>query len=112
MIKQEIEILIEIEDHDNIIKLEGAYEDMNSVHLVFEYIEGGDLFDLIKTSKCGALEENEAKRMFYQIILCIQYLHSSHIIHRDIKPENLVLDLKGITNFNFSYKYITINRIC
>ena len=40
--------------------------------------------------------------------MCVQYLHSHHIIHRDIKPENLVLDSDGylrLTDLGISRKW-------
>ena len=38
------------------------------------------------------MEENEARRLFQQIISAIEYSHSHKMTHRDLKPENLLLD--------------------
>jgi serine/threonine protein kinase len=90
VIKQEIEILLTVK-HQYIVNLQEAFEDHAYVHLVFEHISGGSLLDLMRKSKDGHFEEKEAKRVFLQIIDCLQYLHSNHIIHRDIKPENILI---------------------
>lgn len=44
----EIDILRQIE-HDHIIKLYEVYESDKYIHLAFEYLEGGELFERIKS---------------------------------------------------------------
>ena len=57
---------------------------------MLEYVEGGELFDYV--SCCGALPEEEAVRLFRQIIAGLSYCHRFNICHRDLKPENILLD--------------------
>jgi serine/threonine protein kinase len=38
------------------------------------------------------LGENEARKIFQQIIFGLEYLHTQQIAHRDLKPENILLD--------------------
>ena len=59
-------------------------------YLVLEYLEGGELFDYV--SCYGALPEEEAVRLFRQIIAGLSYCHRFNICHRDLKPENILLD--------------------
>jgi serine/threonine protein kinase len=59
-------------------------------YLVLEYVEGGELFDYV--SKNGPLPEEEAVRLFRQIIAGLGYCHRFNICHRDLKPENILLD--------------------
>lgn len=63
--------------------------DCNS-YLVLEYVEGGELFDYVSTH--GPLPEEEAVRLFRQIISGLAYCHRFNICHRDLKPENILLD--------------------
>lgn len=65
---------------------------MRSRYLVLEYVDGGELFDYISSN--GPLPEEEAVRLFRQIIAAISYCHRFNICHRDLKPENILLDSK------------------
>lgn len=59
-------------------------------YLVLEYVDGGELFDYV--SEQGPLPEEEAVRLFRQIIAGLGYCHRFNICHRDLKPENILLD--------------------
>jgi serine/threonine protein kinase len=76
-------------DHPGIVKLLDVLEDDSAIYVVLEYCGGGELFDFI-TSR-SRVEEPLAKRLFKQIVLAVDYLHSQNIIHRDLKPENILL---------------------
>jgi len=93
-IQQEIEILMQVE-HDNIIKCYQVYEDMNSIHFVFDLIEGGELFDYLINSPGRVIPESRAVDLFNQILDSLQYLHDKNIVHRDIKPENFLIYHSG-----------------
>lgn len=58
--------------------------------MVLEYAAGGELFDLI--ARRERLDEQEARKLFQQIISSIEFSHLDKIAHRDLKPENLLLD--------------------
>lgn len=60
-----------------------------------EYIENGELFDYITSSRGGRLHEQEALRCFRQILSAVGYCHSFRICHRDLKPENILLTKTG-----------------
>ena len=40
----------------------------------------------------GRMPEDEAKRVFRQIVSAVSYCHSQGVVHRDLKAENLLLD--------------------
>lgn len=79
-------------DHENIIKLYEVYESDKYIHLVFEYLEGGELFERIKSK--GLYQEKDAISVMKNLLLALDYLHQKGIIHRDLKPENLILASK------------------
>ena len=55
-----------------------------------EYVNGGELSDYIIAKRY--LKEEEACRIYQQIIEAIDYLGKNGIAHRDLKPENILLD--------------------
>ena len=59
------------------------------MYLVMELCEGGELFDRIIDS--GYFDEDQARRVFKQIIMALHYCHIHDVCHRDIKPENFLM---------------------
>jgi serine/threonine protein kinase len=75
--------------HPNVIKCYGVFEEKDTIHLILERIDGGELFDKVVELSCYS-EANAAKAV-RQLTLALAHLHSVNIVHRDIKPENLLL---------------------
>ncbi|KAI7820967.1 kinase-like domain-containing protein [Gamsiella multidivaricata] len=76
--------------HPNIVDVKTVMEDDYRILIVMENLTGGELFDYI--SNKGSLDEEEARRIFQQIVLAIHYCHENKVVHRDLKPENILLD--------------------
>lgn len=88
-IEREI-IIMKLLNHPNVLRLYDVWETSKSLYLILEYVEGGELFDLLVER--GPLSEDEAVRYFRQIMMGASYCHALGICHRDLKPENLLLD--------------------
>ncbi|KAF3985263.1 hypothetical protein FT663_00418 [Candidozyma haemuli var. vulneris] len=88
-IEREI-IIMKLLTHPNVLRLYDVWETSKALYLVLEYVEGGELFDLLVER--GPLQEQEAVKYFRQIVLGTAYCHALGICHRDLKPENLLLD--------------------
>ncbi|KAI5969969.1 GIN4 [Candida margitis] len=88
-IEREI-IIMKLLTHPNVLRLYDVWETSKALYLVLEYVEGGELFDLLV--ELGPLQEPEAIKYFRQIVLGTAYCHALGICHRDLKPENLLLD--------------------
>ena len=95
--------------HYNIIKIYQVKETSNTICMIMEYAEGGELFNYIIDK--GYLSEEESRLIFHQIIDAIYYLHQIGICHRDLKPENILFDSKDrkrikIIDFGLSNIYM------
>ncbi|XP_030077954.1 serine/threonine-protein kinase ULK2 isoform X2 [Microcaecilia unicolor] len=88
LLGKEIKILKELQ-HENIVALYDVQEMSNSVYLVMEYCNGGDLADYLQAK--GTLSEDTIRVFLQQIAAAMQILHSKGIIHRDLKPQNILL---------------------
>jgi len=81
-------------NHENVVKIQDVFETDDSICIVLDYVPGGDLFDYIV--RHVRLKEDEAKRIFRQLIAGIGHCHEQKVVHRDLKPENILMD----ANFN------------
>ena len=63
--------------------------------LVFEYIEGANLKDILKNR--GPLSPEQVLALGEQVGAALDVAHREGIIHRDIKPENLLVGSDGVT---------------
>ena len=99
MIAKEYYISSILGNHPNILKCH-AVEMMGKITAkntiqdakfnVLEIAQNGSLFRFIKST--GAVEENLAKFMFYQLANAVEFMHSQLIAHFDIKLDNILLD--------------------
>jgi len=100
--KNEREILEKL-DNPFIVKLYFAFQTERKLYLVTELVQGGELFQLIKSNV--KLSEKNTKFYSCEIIIALEYMHRKGIIYRDLKPENILIDKEGhikITDFGLS----------
>lgn len=76
-------------NHDNVLTLHEVYESPNSIYLVLDLLEGGELFDRL-TYK-GDYSEYDCMMVMQKIFRALSYMHEKNIMHRDLKPENIIL---------------------
>ena len=87
----EIELLKKL-NHPNIVKYYKSFKEDDSLYIIMEYFDNGDLSDYIKVLKYdNKNKKEEIWNIFYQCILGLNYLHSQDIVHRDIKPANIFM---------------------
>jgi len=103
LILLEIEVMKKLK-HQNLVNFVEAYMDGDELFIAMEYMEGGDLTDLVLTVE---VPERVIARFCKELVSGIQHLHSNGLIHRDLKSDNLLLGMEGqvkITDFGFASK--------
>ncbi|GBG34070.1 Protein kinase, putative [Hondaea fermentalgiana] len=85
----EIDMLMRLRGHPNIVGLYDVFLTDTEVQLVTELVPGGELFEHLVSN--GPYSEAEAARFMRRIASAVEYLHRNHIVHRDLKPENILL---------------------
>ena len=99
--------IIEKLSHPYLLHSFQTFEDDKNFYHVTELADGGSLFTYVNNK--GALSENEARFIFYQLVSVIEYLHlQKSIVHRDLKLENILLDRDKrirLIDFGFSKEF-------
>jgi serine/threonine protein kinase len=85
--KQEALILERLE-HDQIPKLYAFFEEENAFYLVQEYVPGPTLQEILHGIKFNA---DSVRKLLYELLPVVGYVHEQRIIHRDIKPSNIII---------------------
>eukprot|EP00951_Prasinocladus_malaysianus_P028075 scaffold254426_cov45-Prasinocladus_malaysianus.AAC.1 len=83
----ELNLMLSLQ-HPNIISLVDYFIDNLSAKMVFEYLPGGDLVDVI--SERGSLVEEDARGITTNVLKALSYMHANGVVHRDIKLENVL----------------------
>lgn len=86
MIRREHTNWSKVNGHQNILKLQGRFEDKENVFFVSELCESGSLAQLNQS-----LSLHEIKLVIRHIVRGIQHCHSLNVAHCDVKPANILL---------------------
>jgi len=88
----EIQLMLRVQDVPGCIKILDYFDDGDTYYIVMEKLQRSkDLFDFI-TDK-GRMSEEEARRMFLEIVETVRRCRDLGVLHRDIKDENILVDL-------------------
>lgn len=79
--------------HPNLVPIFEAGEEEGDLFLVFEYVNGKTLAQLIHDA--GALTALQSAKLMHQILEGLESAHEHGIIHRDLKPSNILIDERG-----------------
>ena len=95
----EVRLLSSI-NHQNIIGYKESFYDepTETLNMVLEYAEGGDLRSKIQSRLKSKryFKETEIWAIFIQLITGLRYLHGHNIVHRDLKTANIFLTKNNI----------------
>lgn len=91
--------------HPNVIKVYDLFEDRGRYLLVMEYIDGKNLYQVLKNRSDKRLTEYEVVKYMIQVSKGLKEIHRRGIVHLDLKPKNIMLAKEGeikILDFSIS----------
>ncbi|KDO33981.1 NEK protein kinase [Saprolegnia parasitica CBS 223.65] len=74
--------------HPNIVRHHGAFVDAETLAIVMEFCDGGDLAEWLYAHRADA-SEDALLLLFVQMALAVQHMHAANVLHRDLKPKNI-----------------------
>lgn len=80
-------------DHPNIARVYYVGEAEQWNYIVFEFIDGVNLRDLVEME--GPLSVDDAVFYTRQVAEALQHAHQREVVHRDIKPSNVLVTAAG-----------------
>lgn len=81
-------------DHPNIARVHYVGEDRGTRYIVFEFIEGTNIRDMVHAN--GPLPLADALNFTLQIANALVHAGEREIVHRDIKPSNILITPDGL----------------
>jgi len=80
-------------DHENIGRVHAVGSDAGWHYIVFEFIEGTNLRDVVRDE--GPLDVPRALRFTAQVAEALEHASERGVVHRDIKPSNIIVTPTG-----------------
>lgn len=77
--------------HPNIVPVNESFAANNTAYYVMQYVEDGNLTEMVKSASRGRLPEDLSLNIIKQVAGAIGYLHSKRMVHLDVKPDNIVM---------------------
>ena len=74
---------------DHMLKFVEAFTEGNLTYIVTKFARGGDLLNHLSRRDDPCLSEDEARRMFVQIVRGVRDMHDNGFVHRDLKHLNI-----------------------
>jgi serine/threonine protein kinase/predicted ATPase len=97
----EAEVLRQL-NHPNIVKVQESFVENDQHYIVMEYIEGGDLSDLLQQ---GVLPVDRVLQISLDLADALTRAHRLKIVHRDLKLANVLMASDGtprLTDFGIA----------
>lgn len=78
--------------HPFIVRYRESFIEDNTLNIVMEYCDNGDLNHFLKLQNRRHLKEDKIWRIFLEICFGLEYIHKNKILHRDIKSLNIFMN--------------------
>jgi len=94
----------------HVARIVGHGESAGNAYLVMEFFDGGDLN---KRLDGKALPQEEALKIFRELMFALGDIHEQGVLHRDLKPQNLMFRADGslaILDFGIAKHIDSIDR--
>jgi serine/threonine protein kinase len=101
-LRREYKTLTNLPEHPHVVKVIWAdrmADTKQTPYIVFEYVEGLDVSDLIDAE---ALSLDDAVRIVREAAEGLAHLHKHGVYHQDVKPSNLLWTDKGVRIIDFN----------
>ena len=89
--------------HPNIVTVIDRGEDAGRQFIVFEYVDGENLKELV--GRTGRLPLRRALELALAMAQGLAFAHENGLVHRDVKPQNVLLNAEGevkVTDFGIA----------
>jgi serine/threonine-protein kinase len=89
--------------HPNIVTVIDRGEDDGKQYIVFEYVDGENLKQLVERN--GPLPARRAVELALEMADALAFAHEHGLVHRDVKPQNVLLTPDGeakVTDFGIA----------
>ena len=89
--------------HPSIVTVIDRGQEGDSQYIVFEYVDGENLKELVVRK--GRLDLREALQIAIEIAQALAFAHEHGLVHRDVKPQNVLLNGDGgakVTDFGIA----------
>jgi cGMP-dependent protein kinase len=100
--------VMQLMDHQFLLKLHRSFQDENSIFLLTEFVQGGEMWNLLymlegskikranlPRTRCGGFYHEHARFYASCVIEALSFMHSKGVAYRDLKPENMMIDNTG-----------------
>eukprot|EP00347_Sterkiella_histriomuscorum_P015595 403356434 len=96
----EVQALIQLQ-HPNIVKLKEVIRHDNTLYMLFELLDM-DLYKMLKMRKNAnqPYNDSEVRRIMWQVVQGLAYVHKHGYFHRDLKPDNILVQNNTIVKIS------------
>lgn len=89
----EARLHMQLKEHPNIVRFFDCFVRDDTLCIVQEYCDRGDLRQYVALQRAQGVQIREARirKVVVEVLLALDHIHSFSVVHRDLKPSNLFL---------------------